>query len=417
MKKSSLVTILWGLTISLQAQVAGKLQQLGMENIRTAMVNGNTTVAFEDNIYRSTYSGIGKAIIAALEGTDRGDLQMVVLDNTIPQLCITLPEKLISEYKEKQISIGEVYRQMGISHDTEEAMDKLKKARRTVNSPAGKVDIVLYPEIKLENSGFKELYTYYVNLAPALEMALWPGAKLTAQAVFPIATNLKGQYKKIRPGVITLSQEYYVGNNLLGRLAAGNFTDNRMGVQAEMKYRTSNGRIELGAMAGSTVQSILTDDDGWYISRKQRINAALKASVYEPRFNLQFDLQASRYLYGDYGVRGDCTRHFGEYAIGIYGLYTDGEINGGFHFSIPLPGKKWSRNRGVRIRPADYFTMEYSMSTWGKYADEKMGETYKTRPDENRSSRFFQPEYIRYFLIKETDEQITNLKNKKNENK
>lgn len=262
---------------------------------------------------------------------------------------------------------------------------------------------MVYPEVKLENSSFDRLYSYYVNLAPAIDMALWRGAELTAQVIFPIATNLKGQYEKIRPGVITLSQEFYFGKSFLGRVVAGNFTNNRMGIQAEMKYRTTNGRLELGAVAGSTVQSIITNDEGWYISRKQRINAAVKASVYEPRFNLQFDLQASRYLYGDYGLRGDCTRHFGEYAIGIYGMYIDGEINGGFHFSIPLPCKKWSRNRGVRIRPADYFAMEYSMNSWGKYTDERMGETYRTRPDENRSSHFYQPEYIRYFLIKETD--------------
>lgn len=403
MKRNLLIMLLLALTLSLQAQVAEKLQQLGMENIRTASVNGNTIVAFENNVYRGTYRGIGKAIIAALEGMNNGELQMVVLDNNIPQLCITLPEKLITEYKEKQITIAEVYRQMGISYDTEEAMRMLRKAHKTINSSAGKVDIVVYPEVKLENSSFDRLYTYYVNLAPAVEMALWKGAELTAQVVFPIATNLKGQYEKIRPGVIALAQEFYFGKGFLGRVAAGNFTNNRMGVQAEMKYRTGNGRLELGAMAGSSVQSIITNNEGWYISRKQRINAAIKASVYEPHFNLQFDLQASRYLYGDYGVRGDCTRHFGEYAIGVYGMYTDGEINGGFHFAIPLPGKKWSRNRGIRIRPADYFAMEYSMTSWGRYVDEKMGQTYKTRPDENRSSHFFQPEYIRYFLIKEAN--------------
>ena len=356
-----------------------------MENIQTVTeVNGNTTIAFEDNVYRGTYRGIGKAIEAAMEGMHGGNLQMVVLEHSIPQLCSTLTEKVITEYKEKQITIGEVYRQMGISYDTDEAME-------------------VYPEVKMENSSFDRLYTYYVNLAPAVEMALWKGAELTAQVVFPVATNLKGQYKKIRPGVIALSQEFCLGKGFLGRVTAGNFTNNRMGAQAEMKYRTANGRLELGAVAGGTVQSVLTDDEGWYISRKLRMNAALKASVYEPRFNLQFDLQAARYLYGDYGVRGDCTRHFGEYAIGVYGMYTDGEINGGFHFAIPLPGKKWSRNRGVRVRQADYFAMEYSMESWGRYADEKMGETYRTRPDENRSNRFFQPEYIRYFLIKEAN--------------
>lgn len=403
MNRYLVVTFLLALSISLRAQVAEKLQQLGMENIRVVTDDGNTTVAFENNVYRGTYRGIGKAIVAALEGMNRGNLQMVVLDDAIPQLCITLTEKVIREYKEKQITLADVYRQMGINYDTDEAMRILKHSHKTINSSTGKVDIVVYPEVKLENSSLDRLYSYYINLAPAVEMDLWKGAELTAQVVFPIVTNLKGQYNKIRPGVIALSQEFNFGKGFLGRMAAGNFTNNRMGVQAEMKYRTANGRLELGAVAGSTVQSILTNDEGWYISRKQRINAALKASVYEPHFNLQFDLQASRYLYGDYGVRGDCTRHFGEYAIGLYGMYTDGEINGGFHFAIPLPGKKWSRNRGVRIRQADYFAMEYSMTTWGKYTDEKMGETYKTRPDENRSNRFFQPEYIRYFLIKEAN--------------
>ena len=96
-----------------------------------------------------------------------------MLEHSIPQLCITLSDKVITEYKEKQITIGEVYRQMGISYDTDEAMEVLKKTHRTLNSSAGKVDIVVYPEVKLENSSFDRLYTYYVNLAPAVEMALW----------------------------------------------------------------------------------------------------------------------------------------------------------------------------------------------------------------------------------------------------
>ena len=395
--------------ISIRAQVAGKLQRLGMENIRVVTEGGTTIVSFENNRYRGTYRGIGKAIEAALEGMGQGDLQMVVLDHRMPRLCITLPEEMIAGYKEKRITIDEVYRQMGIGNDTDAAMRILEKSRKVLNVSAGKADITVYPEVKLENSGFDRLYTYYVNLAPAIEVALWKGAELTAQVVLPVATNLKGQYRKIRPGVIALSQEFCFGKGFRGRMAAGNFTDNRMGIEAEMKYCTANGRLELGALAGMTVQSILTNDEGWYISRRQRFNAAVKASVYEPRFNLQFDLQARRYLYGDYGVRGDCTRHFGEYAIGLYGMYTGGEINGGFHFAVPLPGRKWSRNRGVRIRQADYFAMEYSMKSWGRYADRKMGETYRTRPDENRSNRFFQPDYIRYFLIKEANKQSTNF--------
>lgn len=128
MSRYLIVILLSAWSISLWAQVAEKLQQLGMENIQTVTeVNGNTTIAFEDNVYRGTYRGIGKAIEAAMEGMHGGNLQMVVLEHSIPQLCITLTEKVITEYKEKQITIGEVYRQMGISYDTDEAMEVLKR--------------------------------------------------------------------------------------------------------------------------------------------------------------------------------------------------------------------------------------------------------------------------------------------------
>lgn len=170
-----------------------------------------------------------------------------------------------------------------------------------------------------------------------------------------------------------------------------------------MKFRTDNGRLELGALVGTTVYSAIVDGEGWYVSTTPRVNAFLKASVYEPHTNLQFDLQGGRYIYGDYGVRGDCTRHFGEYAIGLYALYTGGEINGGFHFAIPLPGKRWKRNHAFRIKPADYFAWTYSMVSHGKYINDQMGKSYNIRPDENRSSNFYQPDYIRHFLIKEQE--------------
>ena len=72
----------------------------------------------------------------------------------------------------------------------------------------------------------------------------------------------------------------------LGKMTVGNFTNNRYGAQLEIKYRTNNGRWELGGTAGSTGFSAITREDGWYIGRKQRINASLNASYYEPRLNL-----------------------------------------------------------------------------------------------------------------------------------
>lgn len=41
------------------------------------------------------------------------------------------------------------------------------------------MDLVIYPDLFLENNTFDELYTYAINLNPAVEMALWKGGKMT----------------------------------------------------------------------------------------------------------------------------------------------------------------------------------------------------------------------------------------------
>lgn len=394
-----MVAVLMG--TNAHAQVANALKNAGMENIRVVNSEGRQIAAYEDNVYRGTYRGIGKAIEACLACDLREGVELIVLENEVPQLSIVLTDSLMADYRGGKATLEEVYRRMGISVDTDRATKALKGADK-INSSAWKADIVVYPQLYLENSRFDRLYMYGVSIGPAVEMQLWKGAMLTAQVLLPVATNTHGEYKKVRPGIVAVAQEWRWKRNFFGRVTAGNFTDNRMGVQAEVKYRTNNGRIEVGALIGSTGYSIMDDDNKWYVGTKQRLNASVKGTLYVPQLNTQLDLQAGRYLYGDVGVRGDCTRHFGEYAVGVYAMCTGGEINGGFHFAIPLPGKKWSRKGPVRVKPSEYFSWVYSMVSWGKYVEEHMGKTYATRTDENKSSRFYQPDFIRYFLIKET---------------
>lgn len=59
MSRYLIVILLSAWSISLRAQVAEKLQQLGMENIQTVTeVNGNTTIAFEDTMYIEALTGV-----------------------------------------------------------------------------------------------------------------------------------------------------------------------------------------------------------------------------------------------------------------------------------------------------------------------------------------------------------------------
>lgn len=132
-----------GISAMADAQVTESLKAIGMENIQCAQTPGVTTVSFENNVYRSTYTGVGKAIDACLGSETKGDLQLVVLENRIPRLCINLPDTLTAAYRNGEISLTQVYQQMGITVDTDPAMKALKNAGQEEVPSAWKVDLVI----------------------------------------------------------------------------------------------------------------------------------------------------------------------------------------------------------------------------------------------------------------------------------
>ena len=79
--------------ISLHAQsvrVIETLKKLEMENISVVEKSDTITAAFETSVYRGAYNGIGIAIRHLVAMPEMPTLQLVILDNALPQLCITL---------------------------------------------------------------------------------------------------------------------------------------------------------------------------------------------------------------------------------------------------------------------------------------------------------------------------------------
>lgn len=402
------MTFLAALTLTLlhipaNAQVAERLAELGMENIRTIRTAEGITVAYEDRAYRSSYQGVGKAIQTALETMETDEaLTLTILDgNGLPQLNIGLDANVVREYRNGTAGLKEVFARMTLSRNTDQALERLKGTKTEARS-AWRPDLTIYPHIFLENSRFDKLYRYYIGLAPALEMPLWKGGELTAQVILPIVGNLKGEQSQIRPGCVTISQGFYLKKNWTLTLAAGQFTSHRLGAAGEANWKTDDGRWEAGAKAGVTIYSIFVDKE-WTVTRKPKLNASVYGRTYIPQWNMEAEVEAARFVYGDYGAKAGLIRHFGEYTVGVFALYTDGEVNGGFNFAIPLPGRKYKRWNGVRIKPSDYLSYQYNMVAYGDYIDRKLGITYNTEPGKNRSKGFYQPDYIRYFLIRHCD--------------
>lgn len=396
-----LVILCWTSLLHAQSlRVAEILRSLSMENISVTEKQDTITAAFETSAYRGGYNGIGVAIRHLLAMSDLPTLQLVLLEGALPQLCITLPANLIHNYQSGKCTLEDVYRLMSITTSTRSAMRHLKDAKREQSS-FGKIDLVLYPGVMLVNNVTYKLYKAALDLQPALEMQLWKGASLRMQVSLPIVNNEEGKWDCVRLGFMTLRQDFRLLNHWKGFVTGGSFSNDRQGLAAGIGYFSANGRWTIEGEGGITGSSHFYGSD-WSMSKWKRLNGRFGVGYYVPEVNTQVKIDGGRFLYGDYGVRGSLSRYFGECIVGIYGMYTDGTKNAGFYFSIPLPGKKRKRH-AVRVMLPEYFSFQYDMRSGNEYTNRSLGESYNTEPKSAEISRFRQPDYIRYFLIRTSD--------------
>lgn len=387
--------------VSAQSFLLGELDLLGFENLSCGTAKEYDWITFEDRVHRNTYQGIADAVQLLVDDRSLNrDVAFIVLDNNIPQVKIVVPYQLVSDCRKGLISMVDVFRGLSIAYNADDYRQGGTRGK-VYNRSAGKVDLVLYPQVMLANYRLDKLYVVAVDLAPAVEMQLWRGAMFTGQVVFPVFNNQSGEVDYIRPGILALSQSFRLHDNVFGGISVGNFNANRMGVNVSLGYKTNNGRFGLGVNGGLTGSSTFYDGH-WQVTNWNRMNASVVGSYYEPRYNLQFDLSVGQYIYGDRGGRLDCTRHFGEVSVGVFAMYSGGVANGGFHFAIPLPGRtrKRSKRFPVRFMLPEYFDWEYQAQATREYQERRLGQYYEVRPDENRSSRFFNPAYIKSNLIR-----------------
>lgn len=377
------------LPVRVESGLFSSLLVLGFENISIGSTDNSDWIIFEDRINRNSSDGIEEVIHEIIDSPDiQKETDIILLRNRLPVLKCHLSKDLITDYKKGIISFNDVLKGVIIVNNTDDYRQGLKKGR-VVNSSSGKIDLVVYPQVGLANYRLDKLYMIDISVAPALKMQLWPGAKFTGQVIFPVYNNLKGEVDYIRPGIVVLSQSLHLRDNVFGCLSVGNFTEDRMGVDAELNYRSNKGYWGIGANVGLTGSSTFYDGR-WEVSDWKRVNFALKTFFYEPVYNLQFDLSIGQYIYGDCGGRLDCRRHFGEILVGVFAMYSGKVANGGFLFSIPLPGRKRKRSKKfpIRVMLPEYFDWEYEAQCGPDYLNRRLGRSYRTDNDRNDEYRF-----------------------------
>ena len=369
------------------AEIPQSLQEEGFEDIRTEVVGDTLFASIEDRAHRGTFRGAAAAIKRiSEEHSEIQNFEIVLTDYKMPQLIV---------HASKREGLWDVR----VDREMQTVVQRLQAEKPHVAS-TGKIDITFVPIVSLVNNKLDHLFDYSIRLAPTIAATLWRGSRLTIQPIFPILNNLgkdeTGRYIQI--GNATLSQQILSTKRWQVSAAIGFFNPERTGAHAQIGFHAARG-LDLFINGGYTLEANYTRQNGFgFVNNSGKVDFMVKADYYERHSKLQIEVQGGRFLYGDYGGRIDITRHFSEYAIGIYGILTGGEHNAGFHFAIPMSGKRQKRTWYIRPRLPEYFNLEYYMQSYFKYWQEKMGRTYTTQPDENRSAHYWEPDYVQEYV-------------------
>lgn len=394
----SLGLLWWTSALFGQTSIQQRVVDLGMEEVAVARTESATYLTWEDNVYRGSYRGLYEVICSVLNSETDSDIYLVVQEDRFPQLEVCLRQDVMDDYRRGDLSLSEVMQTLELSRHTDASARQLKGAKR-VNRMAGKVDLVLDPYLSLTNAWMDKIYGVQFDLAPTLRIGLWKGATFTGQVILPVWNNMTGQMDYVRPGTVTIRQELRLPKNIFASVSVGNFSNYRMGVDGSLQYRTDDDRWGFGLNGGLTGYSTFYNGD-WKVSKWKQVTGAAWVRYTEPHYNMDFDVRAIRCIFGDMGAMADCTRHFGEVSIGFYAMITDGEVNGGFHFCVPLSPRKQMKCRAFRVALPEYFPMRYEAQSGNEYAARRLGRFYHARPDDGRSDHYYNPDYIQDNLIR-----------------
>lgn len=378
----------WGATLS-ESDAYKKLESIGFDNIKVHKEDNTLYVALEDNIYRGTYRGFGVALDALIERNEvsEGDkIILVALENQMPKVTITAMHS-----SETGWSINVAY--------GNEAEKHLRKSK-VRNSSFGKIDVVFYPKITVANYLYTQAWEAAIDIAPALEIDLWKGAKATLQVAIPLWNNFKrdNSFDYIRPGFATLNQQLISNQWIEANLTAGIFSQNRNGVDLRATAHL-NKNLDLGFIAGYT-GGWYVDDGKYKFCQLDKLNLLFKADYYEQNSKVQVQLLAGKFVYGDMGARVDISRHLAEYNIGVYGSLAKDDKDAGFFLSIPIGPKKMPKHGVVRARLTESMSWQQNMFNHGTYLQKHLGVMYKTAPNQGVGDKYWQPEYIQEYVVK-----------------
>ena len=364
------------------------LVEMGFENVGWTEDAEERVYVLQNTAYRLHGIGIGKAVdvIQEMGLPERKACRIIVLDNNVPQISLCYHPIIGDSVPEAE------RRDWNVSYELEDSWKKVRGVKKK-NSSLFKVDIVVYPELSLQNLVITQIYTVLFNLDPTIEVSLWKGAKLNAQVIIPIYNEYGSAYGQVRQGYVGLTQQVRLPWNTFLTAAVGSFTNNRWGGDLSAIHYFKDERFSVEGRIGYTGASRFRNWR-WKVSPLKRLTWTLGGGFYWPKYNTQFKAKVEQYLLGEKGVRFEMTRNFRYTSIGFYAMkvqYAGNKgYNGGFRFQINLPPYRYKRRGYIpRVLPSRSFGMSYNAGNERYYGKSYTPVLSNTIAQENSLNPYF----------------------------
>ena len=337
-----LLVLLCGLVPALHAQkdkVVADLVSMGFENVRCTEDSAEVVYSVENNVYKIQAVGVAKIIrkIQSEGLVDGKKCVVIVTDNNIPVIALT--------YNFSQEGCKVSAESWNITTRCfKSSWDKLKSVKRR-NSSFGNIDVVVYPQSYYKNLIINQIYQILLEVSPAVEVTLWKGAKLTAQVIWPVYNDgYTGEYKNVRPGYITLQQQFRLPYDVTGDVRLGVFDQRAYGAELNLGHYFNDEHFSVWGKLGYVGEGCYKKFRKFTYTGKDMFYWSVGPDYYCEPFNVQIKLRAEQYLMQEIGVKAEIIRHFRYCSVGLYAQKAQhAKSNGGFRIYVALPPNKYKR--------------------------------------------------------------------------
>lgn len=351
-------------------KIQTELVSAGFENVFVTSVDSNLVVGYENRRFRFEPRGCSE-VMRILDENENHDLPVLLIlyRHQVPMLFIEYESNLYLDFVSGKIPSDEFLEKMKVSAD-HPVFEKFKAPRK--NKSQFKADIAVGPQVKAQFGNFDRPVQANINLVPELNSLLAKGLSLKTQMILPVYNNYlipEQAETEVRPGILALNQVIRLEDKVFFNASAGFFTQDRAGIDLELKKYFGDGKFAIGLNTGYTVYHAFVPKQIEYFEDDSYFTGLFTAEYRFSTYDLTTRVQAGNFLYNDIAVRFDLLRQFGEVNIGFFGSVSESsEVNGGFNFAIPLPPGKYMKFRYMRLRQTKYFSWEYRAKGFVKSA-------------------------------------------------